>query len=237
MIGRAGRPQFDDSGVAVILTRSDKRSKYENLISGKEPLESRLHEQLREHFNVEIGLGTILDLDSAILWLKSTFFYVRCRSNPSYYGLNAEDEGVDGWVGRKCAETIGSLHDLGLIQTSSSGKLQTTPYGHAATKFYIRLNSMTKIVEMKEQADLRDVVCTSDHGKLSTQLETLCKTEDFNQYHLRAGEKTFYNNVVNQHSAIRFPFKTGNKKEPAVQEPWQKISLLIQVCIPRSISD
>lgn len=161
MIGRAGRPQFDDTGVAVILTRSDKRSKYENLISGKEPLESHLHESLGEHLNAEIGLGTIADLESAISWLKSTFFYVRCRTNPSYYGLSTDDVEMDEWVRRKCEKTIRSLKDLQLIESSAGGKLQTTAYGQAAIRFYIRLNSMAQIVAMKEQADPRDVVFTS----------------------------------------------------------------------------
>ena len=41
MLGRAGRPQFDHTGVAVILTSTDKKAQYENMVSGKETLESR----------------------------------------------------------------------------------------------------------------------------------------------------------------------------------------------------
>jgi ATP-dependent DNA helicase HFM1/MER3 len=41
MLGRAGRPQFDDSGVAVIMTRLHRVPFYENMISGQEVLESR----------------------------------------------------------------------------------------------------------------------------------------------------------------------------------------------------
>lgn len=40
MLGRAGRPQFDNTGVAVILTRKDNQERYEKMASGKEPLES-----------------------------------------------------------------------------------------------------------------------------------------------------------------------------------------------------
>jgi ATP-dependent DNA helicase HFM1/MER3 len=49
MLGRAGRPQFDDSGVAVIMTRKEKKEKYEKLMCGKEKLESCLHLNLIEH--------------------------------------------------------------------------------------------------------------------------------------------------------------------------------------------
>lgn len=40
MLGRAGRPQFDDSAVAVIMTRLPRVHFYENLVTGQEVLES-----------------------------------------------------------------------------------------------------------------------------------------------------------------------------------------------------
>lgn len=40
MLGRAGRPQFDDSAVAVIMTRLTRAPFYEKMISGQEVLES-----------------------------------------------------------------------------------------------------------------------------------------------------------------------------------------------------
>jgi ATP-dependent DNA helicase HFM1/MER3 len=42
MIGRAGRPQFDESGIAVIMTQESTVAQYENLISRKELVESKL---------------------------------------------------------------------------------------------------------------------------------------------------------------------------------------------------
>jgi ATP-dependent DNA helicase HFM1/MER3 len=41
MLGRAGRPQFDDTGVAVIMTSQQKKSRYDDMIAGTETLESR----------------------------------------------------------------------------------------------------------------------------------------------------------------------------------------------------
>ena len=40
MLGRAGRPQFDDSAVAVIMTRQQRVTHYEKMVSGHEILES-----------------------------------------------------------------------------------------------------------------------------------------------------------------------------------------------------
>ena len=41
MLGRAGRPQFDNSAVAVIMTRTYLTTHYENMVTGQEILESR----------------------------------------------------------------------------------------------------------------------------------------------------------------------------------------------------
>lgn len=40
MLGRAGRPQFDDSAVAVIMTRLPRVQYYETMVAGQEVLES-----------------------------------------------------------------------------------------------------------------------------------------------------------------------------------------------------
>jgi ATP-dependent DNA helicase HFM1/MER3 len=40
MIGRAGRPQFDTSAVAVIMTRQENAKQWEKMVSGKDILES-----------------------------------------------------------------------------------------------------------------------------------------------------------------------------------------------------
>ena len=85
MVGRAGRPQFDTTGTAVILTTFERKSHYENM--GKEVIESCLHESLMEHLAAEISLGSIKSVEQAIRWLHSTFLYVRIKKNPGYYRL------------------------------------------------------------------------------------------------------------------------------------------------------
>lgn len=41
MLGRAGRPQYDQTAIAVIMTRQEKIARYEKMVSGQEVLESR----------------------------------------------------------------------------------------------------------------------------------------------------------------------------------------------------
>jgi ATP-dependent DNA helicase HFM1/MER3 len=89
MIGRAGRPQFDDSSTAVIMTKRSAKKKYENIMSGTQTIESSLHKHLIEHLNAEIVLRTINDVTVALQWLKSTFLFTRIQKNPKHYGTSS----------------------------------------------------------------------------------------------------------------------------------------------------
>ena len=51
MIGRAGRPQFDDKGVAVVYVESSKKNFYRKFLNDPFPIESSLMEQLEDHIN------------------------------------------------------------------------------------------------------------------------------------------------------------------------------------------
>jgi ATP-dependent DNA helicase HFM1/MER3 len=178
MIGRAGRPQFDDTGVAVILTRSDKRMRYENLVAGKTPLESRLHLQLIEHINAEIGLRTIIDIETAKKWLRSTFLYVRCRVNPEFYDLEIHPNAVEKMVEEICVRNIERLQRATLIQTCD-GILRLTAIGEAAAKYCIRFNTMEMIVANKDPAKLRQVVNGTFRRSLMRSLKYYAKPRSF----------------------------------------------------------
>lgn len=51
MIGRAGRPQFDDRGVAVVYCESSKKNFYRKFLNDPFPIESSLLEQIADHVN------------------------------------------------------------------------------------------------------------------------------------------------------------------------------------------
>ena len=53
--------------------------RYEQLVTGSETVESALKDSMSEFLNAEVALRTVSDVSQAILWLKSTFFYVRVR--------------------------------------------------------------------------------------------------------------------------------------------------------------
>lgn len=160
MLGRAGRPQFDDSAVAVILTRKERVAHYEKLVSGTEQLESCLHLNLIDHLNAEIGLGTITDVESAMKWLMGTFFFVRLHKNPVHYklkeGSNREDE--EEMLREICEKDIKLLQEHSLV--TSQGPLRSTEFGDAMARYYVKFETMKLFLSLPPRAKLSEIVST-----------------------------------------------------------------------------
>lgn len=77
MMGRAGRPQYDDSGKAVIFVQDEKKHFYKKFLYEPFPVESSLHLQLHEHFNAEVVTGSIASKQDAVDYITWTYFFRR----------------------------------------------------------------------------------------------------------------------------------------------------------------
>ncbi|PGH33745.1 ATP-dependent DNA helicase HFM1/MER3 [[Emmonsia] crescens] len=209
MLGRAGRPQFDDNAVAVILTRKERVNHYEKLVAGTEPLESCLHLNLIDHLNAEIGLGTVTDVESATRWLAGTFFFIRLRKNPAHYklkeGANRSDE--EEMLKEICEEHIKRLQECSLI--TSEEPLRSTEFGDVMARYYIKFETMRLFLSLPPKA------------KMSEILSVVAQANEFREIRLKAGEKSLYKEL-NKGNGIKFPIKID------IALPAHKISLLIQ---------
>jgi len=56
MMGRAGRPQYDTSGIAVIFVQDEKKNFYKKFLYEPFPVESSLHMFLHDHLNAEVSV-------------------------------------------------------------------------------------------------------------------------------------------------------------------------------------
>jgi ATP-dependent DNA helicase HFM1/MER3 len=158
MLGRAGRPQFEQSACAVILTRQERADYYNKLVSGQEALESCLHLNLIDHLNAEIGLGTVFDLASAKSWLASTFLFVRLSRNPNHYRLKEdvtsrkEDELLD----QICTKDIALLQGADLV--TKEARLNSTEFGDAMARYYVKFDTMKILLSLAPRAKLSEIV-------------------------------------------------------------------------------
>ncbi|KAG8628336.1 hypothetical protein KVT40_004209 [Elsinoe batatas] len=212
MMGRAGRPQFDTDAIAVIMTKTDRAGVYERMVNCQETLESRLHVNLIEHLNSEIGLGTIKDFPTAISWLSSTFLYVRLKVNPDHYQLGDSahttyQESLDDI----CRTALDLLETNDLIDVDTSFVRQND-FGAAMARYYISFETM------------KSVVTIAPRPKISELLSILCSAHDLCEIRFRAKEKQLFKQV-NEASSIKFPIKVNLSVQP------QKVSLIIQAVL------
>lgn len=160
MLGRAGRPQFETSACAVILTRNERVNYYEKMVSGTGLLESSLHLNLIDHLNAEIGLGTVRDMPSAKKWLAGTFLFVRLRSNPSHYRMeennNTHCHDEDELLEQICHKDIKLLQDADLI--TREGRLKCTEFGDAMARYCIKFETMKVVLSMPPKAKMSEIV-------------------------------------------------------------------------------
>lgn len=57
IFGRAGRPQFEDTGEGIIITQHDKLAHYLGMLTHQLPIESQFVKCLVDNLNAEIVLG------------------------------------------------------------------------------------------------------------------------------------------------------------------------------------
>ncbi|KAJ9614520.1 ATP-dependent DNA helicase MER3 [Cladophialophora chaetospira] len=209
MLGRAGRPQFETSACAVILCRKEKVSRYEKMVSGEELLESCLHQNLIEHLNAEIVLGTVQDVPTAKQWLASTFLYVRLKKNPAHYQLRegVEEDTDEDLLEALCRKDIDLLLDAGIVEEKSH--LVSTMFGEAMARYCVSFETMKFFIALPPRA------------KMSELLSLLAQARDFREVRMQAGEKSFYKEI-NKAPEIKFPIKVD------IALPAHKISLLMQ---------
>ena len=71
----AGRPQFDESGVASVLVHDVKKHFYKKFLYEPFPVESSLHNVLPDHLNAEVVAGMIQSRQEALDYLTWTYFF------------------------------------------------------------------------------------------------------------------------------------------------------------------
>jgi replicative superfamily II helicase len=147
MIGRAGRPKYDERGFGWIIAPRDRAEDFIEMLREGPPIRSQLNKTLSEHLNAEISMGTIKSRAEAKKWLSETFYYVQ---NPQS-GVLLDDH-------------INSLITQGFA-VETEGLLLPTDLGTLASKYYLRLNTARGFAQLKESPsdeELLDAVASAE---------------------------------------------------------------------------
>lgn len=119
MMGRAGRPQFDVSGVACVFVHDIKKNFYKKFLYEPFPVESNLLQVLPDHVNAEIAAGTVLTKMQLMEYMTWTYFFRRLLENPSYYNLEGiAPEQVNTYLSCLVDSVIDTLQQSNCVTTS-----------------------------------------------------------------------------------------------------------------------
>jgi len=144
MMGRAGRPQFDDHGVAVVLVHDVKKNFYKKFLYEPFPVESSLLEVLPDHLNAEIVAGTIQTKQEALDYLTWTYFFRRLHQNPTYYNLETlESEDVNTFLSNLVQRALNVLGEAYCIRVDEDLRgVHPTSMGRIASFYYLSHQTM-----------------------------------------------------------------------------------------------
>ncbi|RLN61356.1 hypothetical protein BBJ29_004536 [Phytophthora kernoviae] len=204
IFGRAGRPQYDTSGDAVLVTTQDQLPHYLRLLTTGIPMESALIKALPDHLNAEIVSGTVSNLDEACTWLSYTYLYVRMRKNPLAYGMKIDDVNDDPMLlaRRKqllmdAAEKLASCRMIKILrekvrldQPNQEVKIAfaVTSMGRVASHFYIQHQSIETFNDLLDNKASHKDADDEDDLPWDKVLLVLCSSTEFEQLKSREEE-------------------------------------------------
>ena len=139
MIGRAGRPQYDNEAIACLFVKQDKKNFYKKFLYEPFPLESSLHKMLYDHINAEISSGMLTDKKQCIDYIKWTYFFKRLVKNPTYYGLtdSKDPKALNNYIKKLLDQVLNELHDAGCIKYLDNDGLESTYLGNYTSFYYM----------------------------------------------------------------------------------------------------
>ena len=176
MLGRAGRPGYDDAGYAHVVCDASDADKYRRLLRDGKAIESHLTADLDTHLNAEIAMGTIRDVGDVMDWLETTFAFVRAENGSNPGAIEELREGV--------RETIAELRDRGFVETDDL-RVSATPLGTLASSYYLRLPTASRF-EALAGTD-------PDTGAI---LETVAASAAFDSVNARQAERDAIDDVL-----------------------------------------
>lgn len=248
IFGRAGRPQYEDHGVGILLTPHNQLHSYLRKLALAAPIESQFMkwDRIVMNLNAEISAANIENMNDAMSWVSYTFAHVRMCKNPLVYGIGVTGADGDGGGGET---TRGSSylpfvndHVRGLLERAagllaSCGMISYDPKrsdlvrvrepGRVASQFYLHHETIELFVKAIEGNDRDGINCEADVFML------LSKCKEWETIQLRESEMkqlTFWFAdycMLDRTSGDAIAFD----EEKNIAQVWQKVLILVQTIL------
>ncbi|KAJ9633396.1 putative steryl acetyl hydrolase mug81 [Knufia peltigerae] len=234
IFGRAGRPQFQDSGIGYICTTQDKLQFYLSAVTQQKPIESRFSHRLVDNLNAEISLGTVTTVAEAVTWLGYSYLFVRMRKNPEAYGIDVQEYLDDPQLGQRRRKLIvdaaRTLHrSQMIIFNERTDELRSKDVGRIASQYYVLQNSIeifnTMMRPRASDADVLKII------SMSGEFDNIQSRENEAQELRRLRQEAVACQVEEAKGA---PKNSEDEKEQKVIENHAKTNILLQSHISRA---
>lgn len=183
MMGRAGRPQFGNEGIAVVLVHDVKKNFYKKFLYDPFPVESCLLNVLPDHINAEIVAGTVQTKQSILDYLTWTYCFRRLLRNPTYYDLDSiEPEDVNRFISNLVQNVLNVLQEAGCITVDDEDDrfIRPTSMGRISSYYYLSHQSMRHFADnLRWDMRFEDV------------LRVMCDAYEFYQQPVRHNEDNY----------------------------------------------
>jgi pre-mRNA-splicing helicase BRR2 len=217
MFGRAGRPQFDTYGEAILITNQSELQYYLSLMNQQLPIESQLMSKLVDNLNAEIVLGNVRTRDEAADWLAYSYYYVRALRSPGLYSVGPdyqEDDALEQFRVDLIHSAASVLEKCGLAKYDvKAGSLASTELGRVASHYYITHGSMQTYIQ-----HLQPSITMIELFRIFAQ------STEFKYVPVRQDEKLELAKLLGR---VPVPVKE------TIDEPQAKINVLLQAYISR----
>ena len=164
IFGRAGRPQYEDTGIGMICTTKDKLPHYLSAVTEQVPIESKFSSKLVDNLNAEVALGTVSSIAEAAQWIGYSYLFVRMKRSPLTYGIGwAEIRDDPSLFQRRRQLAIEAARKLQQCQmvifNERTEELRSKDIGRIASQYYIQHGSIEVFnAMMRSQATEADVL-------------------------------------------------------------------------------
>jgi activating signal cointegrator complex subunit 3 len=213
IFGRAGRPQYAETGHAILITPHKSLNMYLGMLGQQAPIESNFIKALADHLNAEVVNGTVSNIAEASTWISYTFLFIRMKANPLAYGMTQEELWEDPQLLKKRVSLVKDAatildHNLMLRYDVRSGNLGVTDLGRIASHYYIKYGTIEGFNNMLSDAHKSEKEC----------LHALCSASEFDQLKVRPEETAELERLK----------KTVPMKTKSIDDTAGKVSVLLQ---------
>lgn len=216
MLGRAGRPQYDQKGVGILITSHSELQYYLSVLNQQLPIESQFISKLVDNLNAEIVIGAAQSVKDAIEWLKHTYLYIRMLNQPTLYGCPVDYRKTDPKLDKRLGDIVHSaaiqLEKNNLIRYDrKSGSFQSTELGRIASHYYCTFDTI-QIYNLLLKPTLTEIEL----------FRVFSLSSEFKNISVREEEKLELTKLLER---VPIPVKES------IEEPSAKVNVLLQAYI------